>query len=189
LSFPDIIVPVAKQFNNAWVLIEINSSGKQVADIIRFDHEYENVLMTSTNEKRRQQLMFGPSKEKVPGVRTTKSTKKIGCSNIKHLIEDGRYLIQDFHTIQEASTFVRKKDSFEAEEGTHDDMMMTLVLFGWVSNQEFFKEIANKDIRKTMFQDMRDRFETELPLDIMTYADNEKTTYEIDANGLVWRTE
>ncbi|HRC95339.1 MAG TPA: terminase family protein [Coprothermobacter proteolyticus] len=186
LQFPDIIVPVAKQFNDAWILIEINSSGKQVADIVRFDHEYENVLMTSTNEKRRQQLMFGPSKEKIPGVRTTKSTKKIGCSNIKHLIEDGKYLIQDFHTIQEASTFVRKKDSFEAEEGTNDDMMMSLVLFGWLSNQEFFKEIANKDIRKSMFNDMRQRFETELPADIMSYSELEKKNYEIDANGLVW---
>lgn len=189
LQFPDIIVPVAKQFNNAWVLIEINSSGKQVADIVRFDHEYENVLMTSTNEKRRQQLMFGPSKEKIPGVRTTKSTKKIGCSNIKHLIEDGKYHIQDFHTIQEASTFVRKKDSFEAEEGTHDDMMMSLVLFGWLSNQEFFKEIANKDIRKSMFSDMRTRFEAELPVEIMSYSEIEKRTYEVDSSGLVWTVE
>lgn len=186
LHLPDIITALAKEYNNAWLLVEINSAGKQVADTIRFEHEYDNVLMCSKNESRRQQLMYGPGTEMIPGLRTTKSTKRIGCSNIKHLIENGKLIIRDFETIREFSTFVRNKDSFAAEEGSHDDIVMSLVIFGWLSGQEFFKELTNKDIRKHLYAKMAERFSEELPMDILSTLDSHKSTVYIDNNGIAW---
>jgi hypothetical protein len=187
LYLPNIIYSVAKEYNDAWVLIEINSTGKQIADLLRFDLEYENVLYTGTNEKKRQQLMFGAGSEMIPGVRTTKSTKKIGCSNLKQLIENGKLVIVDQDTIQEFSTFVRKKDSYEAEDDCHDDTVMPLVIFGWLSGQEYFSEMSNKDIRQHLFAKMAERFNEELPMDIYSTIYVNKSAVYVDSSGIVWR--
>lgn len=186
LHLPDIITSLAKEYNSAWILVEINSAGKQVADIIRFEYEYENIFLCSKNESRRQQLMFGSGSEMIPGLRTTKATKKMGCSNLKHLIENNKLLIRDFDTIKELSTFVRAKDSFAAEEGSHDDIVMSLVIFGWLSGQEFFKELTNKDIRKHLYQKVAERFSEELPMDILSTVSTDKSTVYVDNNGIVW---
>lgn len=186
LHLPDILVSVAKMYNNAWMLIEINSAGKQVGDMVRFDYEYENILMTSVNEKRRQQLMFGSGNEMIPGVRTTKAVKKMGCSHLKHLIENEKLLIQDSEAIFELSNFVRKGDSFAAEEGYHDDIVMSLVIFAWLVNQEFFKEITNTDVRKTMFAQLANRFDEELPMIFATHATEEA---RIVMEGAVWTSD
>ena len=186
LSLPDIIVTMAKNYNNAWILIEINSSGRQVADIIRWEHEYENILMTSVNEKRRQQLMFGSGQEMIPGVRTTKAVKKIGCSQLKHLIENNKLLITDKETISELSCFVRKGDSFEADSG-HDDLVMGLVIFSWLVNQEFFKEISKSDIRKDLYDKIASRFDEELPIAIAsTILGHSGEQRVIDKSGIIW---
>lgn len=184
LMLPSILVPIAKMYNNAWILFEINSAGKQVADLVRFDLEYENLLMTSVNERRRQQLMFGSGNEMIPGVRTTKSVKKIGCSHLKHLIENQKLVINDAQTIFELSNFTRKGDSFAAEEGYHDDTVMALVIFAWLVDQDFFKEITNSDVRKAMFAQLTSRFDDELPgIFSSTYRQEDIVVM----NGAVWR--
>ena len=184
LHLPDILVPLAKMYNNAWMLIEINSAGKQVGDMVRFDYEYENILMTSVNERRRQQLMFGSGSEMIPGVRTTKAVKKIGCSHLKHLIENNKLLIQDAEAIFEFSNFIRKGDSFSAEEGYHDDIVMSFVIFAWLVNQDFFKEITNTDVRKQMYAQLAERFDDELPMIFSTHATEEQ---KIVFGGAVWQ--
>jgi len=184
LHLPDILVPLAKMYNQAWMLIEINSAGKQVGDMVRYDFEYENILLTSVNEKRRQQLMFGSGSEMIPGVRTTKAVKKMGCSHLKHLIENQKLLINDAEAIFELSNFIRKGDSFAAEEGYHDDIVMSMVIFAWLVNQDFFKEITNTDVRKHLFSQLAERFDDELPMIFRTHATEE---HKVVFGGAVWQ--
>jgi hypothetical protein len=77
------------------------------------------------------------------GVRTTKPVKATGCAILKLLIEQNQLVINDFHTIEELSTFSQKGQSYEAEEGKHDDMVMPLVLYAWLSDQQWFKDYTN----------------------------------------------
>ena len=124
-------------------------------------------------------LSFG-----IAGVRTTKSVKKIGCSHLKHLIENGKLLIQDAQTIFELSNFIRKGGSFSAEEGQHDDTVMSLVIFSWLVNQDFFKEITNTDVRKTMFAKIAERFDEELPMIFTSHSTNQEERFVM--GGAVW---
>ena len=45
MLFPNIIFDVAKGYNQSWLLIEVNDIGDQVASILQYDLEYENILM------------------------------------------------------------------------------------------------------------------------------------------------
>ena len=136
----------AKYFNEANILVEVNDIGEQVATIIFEEYEYENMLLTENNGREGKRLLSGVagfSGKADRGIRTTKSVKSIGCSMIKLLVEQNQLIINDFETIREMSTFSQKGTSYEAEPGNHDDLMMCLVLFGWLSNQRFFKELTD----------------------------------------------
>ena len=136
----------AKYFNDANILVEVNDIGEQVAGIIFEEYEYENMLLTENNGREGKRLLSGVagfSGKADKGIRTTKSVKSIGCSMIKLLVEQNQLIINDFETIREMSTFSQKGTSYEAEPGNHDDLMMCLVLFGWLSNQRFFKELTD----------------------------------------------
>jgi hypothetical protein len=136
----------AKYFNDANVLVEVNDIGEQVAGIIFEEYEYENMLLTENNGREGKRLLSGVAGfngKADKGIRTTKSVKSIGCSMIKLLVEQNQLIINDFETIREMSTFSQKGTSYEAEPGNHDDLMMCLVLFGWLSNQRFFKELTD----------------------------------------------
>jgi len=136
----------AKYFNDANILVEVNDIGEQVAQIIFEEYEYENMLLTENNGREGKRLLSGVagfSGKADRGIRTTKSVKSIGCSMIKLLVEQNQLIINDFETIREMSTFSQKGTSYEAEPGNHDDLMMCLVLFGWLSNQRFFKELTD----------------------------------------------
>lgn len=149
LMFPDVIYRFARMYNNAWVLGETNNIGQQVVQSLYIDLEYENVIATFTKNKNIK-VGGGFSSRSAFGVRTTKAVKKIGCSNLKTIIESNKLIISDFETIEELTTFVETKDTYKAEEGCHDDLAMTLVLFGWLVTQPYFKDLTNSDVRRSL---------------------------------------
>lgn len=163
LVFPNAIHVAAKQYNNAHVLVEINDMGGQVADVLHGELEYEN-LLSATMRGRKGQVLdggFGSGQTQF-GVRTTEVVKRTGCSILKSLVEADRLVIQDFDVIKELFAFVAKKNSFEAEVGYNDDLVMTLVLFGWLSTQPYFKDLSSMDIRKDIYQDTITKLEEEM---------------------------
>ena len=163
LLFPNVIHDVAKAYNNAYVMIEVNDIGEQVATAMQYDLEYDNLIMASMRGRAGQILGSGFSGGKVQlGVRTTKAVKMLGCSNLKQLIETDKLIINDIQLIQEFSTFVKHGQSFQAEEGHTDDLAMCCVLFGWMTNQTYFKELTNVDIRERMFLEQQDQLEQDM---------------------------
>ena len=163
LIFPDIIVEVAKGYNEAYILIEVNDVGAQVADIVQYDLEYENLLMCAMRGRAGQVVGQGFSGGKVQlGVKMSSTVKKVGCSNLKGLIEDDKKLIRDYDTIAELTTFIQKGQSWQAEEGCHDDIAMCLVLFAWLSVQDYFKELHDNDVRKRMYEEQREAIDADM---------------------------
>ena len=163
LIFPDIITEVAKGYNEAYVLCEVNDVGAQVADIIQYDLEYENLLMAAMRGRSGQVVGQGFSGGKVQlGVKMSTTVKKVGCSNLKALIEDDKVLINDYDTIAELTTFIQKGQSWQAEEGCHDDLAMCLVMFAWLSVQDYFKELHDNDVRKRMYEEQREAIDADM---------------------------
>jgi hypothetical protein len=147
ILFPTVIYNAARLYNDAYILVEINNN-PQVADIIHQDLEYENLWKIFTGNKKPQQLHSGFGRGVQMGVKMSPAVKRVGCSNLKTLIEGDKLEVVDFDTISELTTFVANKTSFAAEGDANDDMAITLVLFAWAATQKYFKEIVNHDIRK-----------------------------------------
>jgi hypothetical protein len=163
MLFPSIINEVARGYDNAWLLIEVNDIGDQVANILHYDLEYDNILMCSMRGRAGQLVGSGFSGKKSQlGVRTTAAVKKLGCSNLKLLIEDDKLFISDYDIISELTTFAQKHNSFEAEEGCNDDLVMCLVIFAWIVAQEYFKEMTNNDIRKRIYEEQKNQIDQDM---------------------------
>jgi hypothetical protein len=191
LLFPSIIEKVAKHYNSAFVLVEINDLGQQVADNLQFEIEYDNMMMVTQRGRSGQVLGGGFSgRGNQLGLRMTKGTKKIGTSNLKSLIEGDKLLITDFDIIAELSTFISKGKSFEAESGATDDLVMCLVIFSWLANQRYFKELTNVDVRGQMFTEQQNAIEADMaPFGFIDDGLNDpegNDGYFVDA-GEVWR--
>ena len=187
LIFPDIINRVATKYNYASVLVEINDIGQQVADTLKYDLEYENVLVTKTQGRKGQQISGGYSKNISLGLRQTTSTKKIGCSTLKDLVEQNKLIIEDFDIISELSTFVANKDSFAADDDKHDDLAMCLVMFSWLVNQRYFKDSMNDDLRQNIYRDqMRFIEEQMVPFGVIVDGVEDKD-YVVEDDGTVWQ--
>ena len=154
LLFPNKIFELAKAYNDSLVLIEINDIGQQVVDILYMDLEYEGVLATQTMGRGGQRIGggFGGVRPQM-GVKTTKQVKRIGCANLKTLIESDKLINLDYDVFYELTRFVEVKDSYEAESGSHDDLVMCCVLFAWLVNQSYFKELFTTDVREQLVQD------------------------------------
>jgi hypothetical protein len=150
LIFPTLILQAARLYNDAFVLVEINSIGLQVADILHHELAYENLIKIELKGKQGQQHTPGFKKKIAYGLKTSKQTKAIGCANLKTLIESDKLILTDYDTIQELMTFSADKQTFKAEEGNNDDLAMTLVHFGWLTGQRYFKENINNDIRSAL---------------------------------------
>jgi len=166
--FPTYVYNLANRYNRAWILVETNSVGQQVVDILHYDLEYENIFRIESHDIKGQHIASGFKKGAAYGVKTSKTVKKIGCSNLKTLIETDKLTTTDFDTIAELNTFVRDKDSYKAEEGNNDDIVMTLVLFSWLTAQSFFKEITNSDVRQRLLEERNIQMEEEsLPIGIL----------------------
>ena len=187
IIFPNIVVDVAKNYNNAYVLCEVNDIGGQVADIIQFDLEYENLLMAAMRGRAGQQLGQGFSGKKTQlGVKMSTAVKSVGCSNLKALIEEDKLIIPDYDTIAELTTFIQKGQSFAAEEGCNDDLAMCLVIFGWMAMQEYFKEMHDNDVRARIYADQRDSIEQDMAPFGFVDDGLEEDQFR-DAQGDVWK--
>ena len=190
MLFPSVIVDFAKAYNDAFVLCEVNDIGDQIASILFYDMEYENVLMTAMRGRAGQVLGQGFSGSKVQlGVKMSKTVKKIGSLNLKTLIETDKLIIKDYNIIAELTTFIEKANSFEAEEGCNDDLAMCLVIFAWLVMQDYFKEMTDDDIRKRVYDDQRDQIEADMaPFGFIQDGVSEETSF-VDDSGDRWHLD
>ena len=189
LLFPAKIYDIARAYNQAFVLIEVNDIGEQVATTMQFDLEYDNLIMASMRGRAGQVLGGGFSGGRAQlGVRTTKAVKRIGCSNLKQMIEDNKLIIEDLDIISELSTFIVKGQSFEADEGCTDDLVACLFIFAWTCDQTYFKELTNMDIRQTMMREQQDALEQDMaPFGfVVTGLEDENIGEVIDEYGTRW---
>jgi len=164
LLFPNKIYDVARAYNQSFVLVEVNDIGDQVAHALQFDLEYDNMLMAMMRGRAGQILgsgLGGAGRSQL-GVRTTKSVKKIGCSNFKTLIESDKLITEDYDLINEMSTFVIHGSSYTADDGCNDDLVMCGVLFSWCTTQQFFKELTDIDLRKRISLESSEQLESDL---------------------------
>ena len=189
LIFPQKIYDVARAYNKAFVLIEINDIGEQVANTMQFDLEYDNLIMASMRGRAGQVMGGGFSGGRAQlGVRTTKAVKKTGCSNLKQLIEDNKIIVEDYDIINELSTFIVKGNSFEADDGCTDDLVACLFIFAWATDQQYFKELTDVDIRATMVREQQDALEQDMaPFGfIINGLEDENIGEMVDEYGTRW---
>ena len=189
LLFPSKIYDVARAYNQAFVMIEVNDIGEQVANTMQFDLEYDNLVMASMRGRAGQVMGGGFSGGRAQlGVRTTKAVKRIGCSNLKQLVEDNKIIVEDLEIINELSTFIVKGQSFEADEGCNDDLVSCLFLFAWATDQQYFKELADQDIRATMMREQQDALEQDMaPFGfVVNGLEDENIGEMVDEYGTRW---
>ena len=189
MMFPQKIYHVARAYNQAFVLIEVNDIGEQVANAMQFDMEYDNLVMASMRGRAGQVMGGGFSGGKAQlGVRTTKAVKKIGCSNLKQLLETDKIIVEDFDCINELSTFIVKGSSFEADDGCNDDLVACMFIFGWATDQTYFKELTNNDIREQMFKEQQDQLEQDMaPFGfVVNGLEDENIGNMVDEYGTKW---
>jgi hypothetical protein len=187
ILFPQIIKEVAVSYNRAYILCEVNDVGDQVAAGLHYDLEYSNILMSSMRGRAGQILGQGFSGKKVQlGVKMSKTTKKVGCLNLKTLIEDNKVIFNDFEIINELTTFIQKGNSFEAEDGRNDDLVMCLVMYSWLILQDYFKELTDQDIRKKIYEEQKNQVEQDMsPFGFVDDGVNQESTF-VDSEGNRW---
>ena len=192
MLFPNIIYQIAKQYNEAFILCEVNDIGDQVASILQYDLEYQNLLMCSMRGRAGQIVGQGFSGSKTQlGVKMSKTVKKVGSLNLKTLIEEEKLIFNDYEIISELTTFVSKHNSFEAEEGCNDDLAMCLVIYAWLVAQDYFKELTDQDVRKRLYEEQKNQIEQDMApfgfiedgLDTTSFVDNEGDRWYTDEYG------
>ena len=189
MIFPNIINQVSTQYNQAYILCEVNDIGDQVASILQYDLENENVLMCAMRGRAGQVVgqAFSGTKTQL-GVKMSTTVKKIGCSNLKQLVETDKVLINDYDIIAELTTFIQKRQSFEADDGCTDDLVACMFIFGWATDQTYFKELTNNDIRQQMFAEQQDQIEQDMaPFGfVVNGLEEENVGQMIDEYGTKW---
>ena len=191
IDFASIIYRVATSYNEALVLIEINDIGSQVSDTLVMDFGYEGMLYTESAGRNGKRISNGFGKISDTGVRTTKAVKSVGCSMLKMLIEQQQLIINDFETIQELSRFSKKGSSYEAEPGSHDDLVMNLVVFAWLTSQSYFKEITDINTLSKLRQKTEEQIDDDLlPFGFINTGEIDDSKYkagwQIDDGGDRW---
>ena len=187
MLYPTVIHKVARDFNDAYVLIETNSS-EQVAHILHNELEYGNIVFVNRSTKTGQVVSggFGGGKTQL-GVNTDKRVKRIGCFTFKSLLEEKKLLVFDPDVISEISTFIQVRDSYQADEGYHDDLVMPLVLFSWLTTNPYFREMSDVNIREAMYQERIKQIEEDVvPFGFIMNGTEEELTVE---DGDVWKEE
>ena len=189
MLFPNIIWEVAKNYNNSFILCEVNDIGDQVASILHYDLEYENLLMASMRGRAGQIVGQGFSGKKTQlGVKMSKTVKKVGALNLKTMIESDKLLFKDYDILSELTTFISKSNSFEAEEGCNDDLAMCLVIYAWLVNQDYFKELTDQDVRKRLYEEQKNQIEQDMsPFGFI--EDGLDETSFVDQEGDRWYTD
>ena len=184
--FPSVIFQVCKEYNNPYVLVEVNDIGDSIAATLNYDLEYPNVLMCAMRGRAGQVVGQGFSGTKTQlGVKMSVTVKKIGCANLKAIVEEDKLLFNDFQIFQELTTFVQKKQAWEADEGYHDDLVMCMVLFAWLVMQEYFKEMTDQDVRRRIYDEQRNQIEQDMaPFGFIDDGMGDDTF--VDADGNLW---
>lgn len=188
LLYPNIIHKVAQDYNNAFVLIEIKENGQTIADTLQYELEYENILFVTRGQGGQHITAgFGKNSGVQNGVMTSAAVKRIGCDSIKTLIEENKLLINDIDVISEISTFIEVKNSYAADEGYHDDLIMTLVLFGWITSNAFFKDLTSPGFRQKIFDARMEDIKNSLT-PFGGYDDGQKDSSKVfvDSAGNEW---
>lgn len=189
-DYAAFIFRACKMYNEAFVLVEINDIGGQIPDLLSYDYEYENIIFTESHGRSGKRVSGGFGGNVDKGIRTTKTVKAVGCSMLKLLIEQKKLLVVDKHTIDELNVFSQKGKSYEAEAGHHDDLVMGLVLFGWLTQDAFFVEMNDVNI----LQHLRDRTEADMLEDLVSFGfrfDAAEDYYEptvVKMGGEWWET-
>ncbi len=189
MLFPSVIYDIAKSYNEAFVLCEVNDVGDQVASILQYDLEYQNLLMCSMRGRAGQIVGQGFSGQKTQlGVKMSKTVKKIGSLNLKTMIEEDKLIFNDYEIISELTTFISKHNSFEAEEGCNDDLAMCLVIYAWLVAQDYFKELTDQDVRKRLYEEQKNQIEQDMaPFGFIN--DGLDDTSFVDEDGDRWFTD
>ena len=190
MLFPNIIYEVAKNYNSAYILCEVNDVGDQVASLLHYDLEYQNVLMCSMSGRAGQVVGQGFSGKKTQlGVKMSKTVKKVGALNLKTMIEENKLLFNDLDIISELTTFISKNNSFEAEDGCHDDLAMCLVIYAWLVNQDYFKELTDQDVRKRLYEEQKNQIEQDMaPFGFISDGISGETSF-VDDEGDRWHVD
>jgi len=190
MMFPNIIYELAKSYNGAYILCEVNDIGDQVASLLHYDLEYQNVLMCSMRGRAGQIVGQGFSGKKTQlGVKMSKTVKKVGALNLKTIIEEDKLIFNDYEIISELTTFISKHNSFEAEDGCNDDLAMCLVIYAWLVAQDYFKELTDQDIRKRLYEEQKNQIEQDMsPFGFIVDGLDGENTFT-DNNGDRWFTD
>ena len=192
MLFPSVIYEVAKKYNEAFILCEVNDVGDQVASILQYDLEYQNILMCSMRGRAGQIVGQGFSGSKTQlGVKMSKTVKKVGSLNLKTMIEEDKLHFCDYEIISELTTFISKHGSFEAEEGCNDDLAMCLVIYAWLVAQDYFKELTDQDVRKRLYEEQKNQIEQDMApfgfindgLDENSFVDNDGDRWTVAEYG------
>lgn len=186
MVYPNLINRISTLYNDSLILVEINDVGQQVSDILYHDLENTNLISIASDTRKGQTISsgFGGGSTTL-GIRTTKATKKIGCMNMKSLIEEDKLLIKDFETINELTTFISKGPKYEAEKGRTDDLVDTLMLFSWMSTDPYFKSMCDIDTRNEIYEErMKHLEENMLPFGFI--SDGLQVESFVDAEGDLW---
>ena len=184
--FPSVIFQVAKEYNNPYILVEVNDIGDSIAATLNYDLEYPNVLMCAMRGRAGQIVGQGFSGTKTQlGVKMSITVKKIGCANLKAIIEEDKLTFTDFDILQELTTFIQRKQAWEADEGYHDDLVMCMVLFAWLVMQDYFKEMTDQDVRRRIYEEQRNQIEQDMaPFGFIDDGLGDDTF--VDAEGSFW---
>ena len=189
MLFPNVIYEIAKNYNNAFILCEVNDIGDQVASILQYDLEYQNLLMCSMRGRAGQIVGQGFSGKKTQlGVKMSKTVKKVGSLNLKAMIEENKLIFNDYEIISELTTFISKNNSFEAEQGCNDDLAMCLVIYAWLVQMDYFKELTDQDIRKRLYEEQKNQIEQDMaPFGFLD--DGLESESFVDGDGDRWFTD
>ena len=184
--FPSVILQVAKEYRFPYILVEVNDIGDSIAATLNYDLEYPNVLMCAMRGRAGQIVGQGFSGNKTQlGVKMSITVKKLGCSNLKALLEDDKLTFKDFDILRELTTFIQRKQSWEADDGYHDDLVMCMVLFSWLVMQDYFKEMTDQDVRRRIYEEQRNQIEQDMaPFGFVDDGLGEDTF--IDGEGNLW---
>ncbi|NBP56519.1 terminase [bacterium] len=185
IMVPTSVVNVAKYYNDAYILVEVNT-GDKIPHIIWNDLEYENLLCTCDKGRGGQNLTLGPGKNRPRlGLKSTPHTKKLGCSNLKLLIEQDKLKIHDFETLSEFTTFVSSsnaKNGYAAEPGRFDDLVMCLVMFAWMTSDTLFMQLTKSNARQQAIKENEDEL---IPFPILYRPEDDN--FYVDDIGTRWQ--
>jgi len=197
MLYPTVVHSLCRQYNDAYCLVEINDIGGQVADILHSELEYQNIITVLVKGRKGQIASWGGFGGGAQmGIRTTTVTKRVGCSVLKSLIEEDKIFINDTNIMQELFSFIAKRNSYQAEEGHHDDLVMCLVLLGWLTTQSMFNEFIEGSFRENLYEDKIKELEEEMtPFGFLddgftdtSFVDDEGDRWYTDdkSNGSMW---